>query len=169
MLYLCVILLSDVHSIWFWSCFSHASLLLFVVWRVPRLLVFKVLSTGFPHFTDIVQLLCSLSGWLHLNCSSIGTGFNGAETNCRIAHNLGILLINSNCFAIYFQQHSSYACSELLMYVRININLSTCTTGSLALLAFVISGSQFFLSISTLKFLLIYVLPHMWRTKIWLL
>ena len=30
------------------------------------------------------------------------TGFNGAETNCRIAHNLGILLMNSNCFAIFF-------------------------------------------------------------------
>ena len=28
--------------------------------------------------------------------------FNGAEINCRIAHNLGILLMNSNCFAIYF-------------------------------------------------------------------
>ena len=29
-------------------------------------------------------------------------GFDGAETNCRIAHNLGILLMNSNCFAIFF-------------------------------------------------------------------
>ena len=48
-----------------------------------------------PYFTNVVQLLCSLSGWLHLNCSLIGTGFNGAETNCRIARNLGILLINS--------------------------------------------------------------------------
>ena len=27
---------------------------------------------------------------------------NGAETNCRIAHNLAILLMNSNCFAIFF-------------------------------------------------------------------
>ena len=32
----------------------------------------------------------SLSGCLHLSCSSIGTGFNGTETNCRITHNLGI-------------------------------------------------------------------------------
>ena len=39
----------------------------------------------------VVQSLCSLSAWLYLNCSSIGTGFNGAETNCRIARNLGIL------------------------------------------------------------------------------
>ena len=28
-------------------------------------------------------------------CSAIGIGFNGAETNCRIAHILGILLMNS--------------------------------------------------------------------------
>ena len=63
---------------------------------------FNGLSTGFPYFTNVVQLLCLLSGWLHLHCSSIGTGFNGAETNCRIAHNLGILLMNSNCFAISF-------------------------------------------------------------------
>ena len=34
----------------------------------------------FPYFTKDVQLLCSLSEWLHLDCSSIGTGFNGAET-----------------------------------------------------------------------------------------
>ena len=47
---------------------------------------------------NVVQLLFSLSGWLHLNCSSIDTGFNGAEINCRIAHtDLGILLMNSNC------------------------------------------------------------------------
>ena len=89
MLYLYVFLLSD------------ASLLVFVVWRVPRILVFMVLSVSVPYFTNVVQLLCSLNGWLHLNCSSIGTGFNGAETNYRIVHNLGILLMNSNCFAIF--------------------------------------------------------------------
>ena len=27
--------------------------------------------------------------------------FNAAETNCRIAHNLGILLMNSNYYAIF--------------------------------------------------------------------
>ena len=41
------------------------------------------------------------------------TSFNGAETNFRIASNLGILLMNSNCFAIYFQQHFSYVCSDI--------------------------------------------------------
>ena len=40
---------------------------------------FNGLSIGFPYFTNVVQLLCSLSGWLHLSCSSIGTGFDGAE------------------------------------------------------------------------------------------
>ena len=44
---------------------------------------FNGLSIGFPYFTNVVQLLCSLSGWLHLNCSSIGTGFDGAETQFR--------------------------------------------------------------------------------------
>ena len=29
------------------------------------------LSVGFPYFTNVFQFLCSLSGWLHLNCSSL--------------------------------------------------------------------------------------------------
>ena len=37
-----------------------------------------------------------------------------AETNCRIAHNLGILLMSSNCFAIFFS-------SILVMTVQISI------------------------------------------------
>ena len=73
-----------------------------------------VLSVGLPYFTKVVQLLCSISGWLHLNCSSIGTGFNGAETSCRIALNFGILLMNSNCFAFFFS-------SILVMSVQISI------------------------------------------------
>ena len=39
------------------------------------ILVFTVLSVGFSYFTNVVQLLCSLSGRLHLNGSSISTGF----------------------------------------------------------------------------------------------
>jgi len=31
---------------------------------------------------------------LHLKCSTIGIGFDGAETNCGIARILGILLMN---------------------------------------------------------------------------
>ena len=113
MLHLYVFLLRDARFVWFSICFSRASLLLFVVWRMPRILVFTVLSIDFPYFTNVVQLLCSLSGWLHLNCFSIGTGFNGVQTNCRIAHNLGILLMNSNCFAIFFS-------SILVMSVQIS-------------------------------------------------
>ena len=70
------------------ACAANSSFYGFICW--------------FPYFTNVVQLLCSLSGRLHLNCSSFGTGFNGAETNCRIAYNLGILLMNSNCFGVYF-------------------------------------------------------------------
>ena len=83
---------------------------------MPQILFFTVLSIGFPYFTNVVQLLCSFSGWLHLNCSSIGTGFNGAETNCRIAHNLGIVLMNSNCFAIFF-----FFSSILVISVQLSI------------------------------------------------
>ena len=46
--------------------------------------------------------LCSHGGWLLLNCSAIGIGFNGAETNCGIARILGILLKNSWDSQIYF-------------------------------------------------------------------
>ena len=42
------------------------------------------------------------------------TGFNGAESNCRIAHNLGILLMNSNCFAILFSS-ILVVCSDILL------------------------------------------------------
>ena len=60
------------------------------------------------------MLLCSRSGCFHLYCSSVGRGFNSAETNCRIADNWSTLwVINSNCFSIYFQQHSSYVCSDI--------------------------------------------------------
>ena len=91
---------------------ARACCCFFVAWRVPRIPVFTVLSVGFPYFTNVVQLLYSLSEWLHLNCSSVGTGFNGAETSCRVAHNLGILLMNSNYFA-FFQQHFIYVFSEI--------------------------------------------------------
>ena len=59
--------------------------------------------------TNCTKHDCSLSGLLHQNYSSIGTGFDGAKTNCGVAHcSLGILLMNSSYFAIYFQQHKLY-------------------------------------------------------------
>ena len=54
---------------------------------IVMVIMIMVMMICFPYLTNVVQLLCLLSGWLHLNCSSIGTRFNGAETNCRIAHN----------------------------------------------------------------------------------
>ena len=75
--------------------------------------VLTVSSTGFSNFTNVVQLLSSLSGWRYLNYSSTNTGFNGAKTNCRIARSFDILLININCFAF------------LAMSVQITIKIST--------------------------------------------
>ena len=40
----------------------------------------------------------------------------GAETTYEVASNLGILLMNSNCFAIYSQQHSSYVSSDIYFH-----------------------------------------------------
>ena len=44
-------------------------------------------------------------GWLLLKCSAVGIGFNGAETNCGIAHILGILLMNSYNTDIFFSNY----------------------------------------------------------------
>ena len=68
------------------NLFFTPELIVFVVGRVPRILVFTVLSVGFPYFTNVVQLLCSFSEWHALNIFSIDTGFNGAETNCIELH-----------------------------------------------------------------------------------
>ena len=52
MLYSYVFLLSDARSNWFWICFFTREIVVF----------------GYvAYFTNVVQLLCSLSGWLHLN------------------------------------------------------------------------------------------------------
>ena len=56
------------------------------------LTVIILFSLPIPTF---VIKLSSHSGWLLLKWSTIGTGFDGAETNCRIAHVLGILLMIS--------------------------------------------------------------------------
>ena len=46
----------------------------------------------------VVQSKARYSGWLVLKCSAISIGFNRAETNCGIAHILGILLMDSYDF-----------------------------------------------------------------------
>ena len=43
--------------------------------------------------------------WLLLKCSAVGIGFNGAETNCGIAHISGILLMNSYNTDIFFSNY----------------------------------------------------------------
>ena len=44
-----------------------------------------------------------LQGWItKQNVRRLRRNLNGAETSCRVAHNLGILLMNSDCFAIFF-------------------------------------------------------------------
>ena len=40
-----------------------------------------------------------------LKCSAVGIGFNGAETNCGIAHILGILLMNIYNTDIFFTSY----------------------------------------------------------------
>ena len=82
---------------------SHALHPSFLTLRKHRMLQ-KTLNKNFPfnlallNFRESINAsqLCSHCGWLLLKCSAIGIGFNGAETNyCRIAHILGILLMNS--------------------------------------------------------------------------
>ena len=40
-----------------------------------------------------------------LKCSAVGIRFNGAETNCGIAHIFGILLMNSYNIDIFFSNY----------------------------------------------------------------
>ena len=64
---------------------------------------------------------CSHCGWLLLKCSAIGIGFNGAETNCGIAHILGILLKNSYEFKICSEARISEVCPLWIANPKVNI------------------------------------------------
>ena len=57
------------------------------------------------------------------NNNTIGIGFNGAETNCRIAHILGILLMNSCNTDIFFSNyyHLLSVRFEYMNYVTVSI------------------------------------------------
>ena len=60
----------------------------------------------------VVQQLCSQSGWLLLKWSTISIVFDGAETNCRIAHMLGTLLTMSYwSVSLLLLRHHSCLCS----------------------------------------------------------
>jgi len=59
-----------------------------------------------PTLTELIKHdSAHICGWLLLKCSAIGIGFNGAETNCGIAHILGILLMNSCNTDIFFSNY----------------------------------------------------------------
>ena len=61
-----------------------------------------------------------------LKCSTVGIGFNGAETNCGIAHILGILLMNSCNTVIFLATTIICSLSTLKYYsVRSLIYLET--------------------------------------------
>ena len=79
----CDFVSSGERSFCFYDCVSCASLLLFMCGANYWLLTVSFIC--FLYFTNVIQLLCSLGWWLHLKCSSTGTGFNGAKTNCIIA------------------------------------------------------------------------------------
>ena len=103
MLYLCVFCFkSDVRAIWFWICFSRASLSLFVVWSVPWIVVFTVLSVGFPYFT-VVQLMCSLSGWLHLSYT-----FGVCSLELRMLH-----YFKKTCLIVFHLSLSASICGQV--------------------------------------------------------
>ena len=74
----------------------------------PRYLLFERFPT---------KALCLHCGWLLLKCSAIGIGFNGAETNCRIAHILGILLMNSCNTDIFFSNYYHLQSVRFELYI----------------------------------------------------
>ena len=75
----------------FHACCNHC----FVLWRHTQFHLMVFSSVFLSCTVHFVQSLCSHSGWLLLTWSAIGLGFDGAETNCRIAHILGTLLMIS--------------------------------------------------------------------------
>ena len=63
-------------------------------------------------FTNVLSITV-LTLWVAppLKCSATGIGFNGAETNCRIAHISGILRKNSYEFQILLEATFIYSLS----------------------------------------------------------
>ena len=100
-IFVCVF--ADARSYWFWICFSCANLLFFVVWRVPRILGFTILSIGFPYLLTLFSYCVHLVGgstWIVLQLvQDLMEPKPIVELDTIY---LGILLVNSNCFAIFF-------------------------------------------------------------------
>ena len=95
-----------------------------------------------PTFNTVIHQLWLHSRWLLLKWSTIGLGFNGAKTKCRIAHILGVLLMISYCslldfhfsdiivvcavsiYLSYLQSLFSFQLYSLCEYVHPSINLT---------------------------------------------
>ena len=54
-----------------------------------------------------------------LKCSAVGMRFNGPETNCGIAHILGILLMNSYNTDISFSNYYNLQSVHFELYLRL--------------------------------------------------
>ena len=79
--------------------------------------IMERVSKGHLKVEETVAINVTIYIFKQKHASKTQTGFNGSETNCRIAHNLGILLMNSNCFVIFFFSRI------LVMSVQISIRL----------------------------------------------
>ena len=92
-------------------CYAHA----FFVKLVSLFFAFSItlFYVTFLYTTLVGRNCAHYAGKLLLKCSTVGTGFNGAETNnnyyCGISRILGILLMNSYCIQIFWiSVHASY-------------------------------------------------------------
>jgi len=84
-------------------------------------LITKLSSLEGGRELNVVRFTCLII-WhsnILLKCSAIGIGFNGAETNCGIAHILGILLMNSCNTDIFF---SNYYHLQSVRFEFVNIS-----------------------------------------------
>ena len=82
---------------------DYLSYLFILSWVYPLVLPWKGYDYNETYFKT--TLLCSHCGWLLLKCSAVGIGFNGAETNCGIAHISGIQLMNSYNIDLFFSNY----------------------------------------------------------------
>jgi len=77
-----------------------------------------MLNLQIVKFGSVVDECDHIVGGSSWNVLQFGIGFNGAETNCRIAHILGILLMNS--------YHTDIFCSNY--YHLQSVHFEVCTT-----------------------------------------
>ena len=90
---LCVICCAHVFLFFVRACLYHCDVYLADVGRIPYINGYYFIFLAHTNVYSVTEL--TYSGWLLLKWSTVGIGFDGAETNCRIAHVLGILLMIS--------------------------------------------------------------------------